>query len=221
MNRKFWMRLPCILALSGPAAAVVPVGSVVIYSDGKVEKLLANEEGRLTWEDDRKRVYVRSKNPIEPLLERRDFLSGRAYVQTRNSGNPDLILTQPPGTRVEFSVIRTENTGENTKRTWECVHQGTREKKVAGAVRKLDSYKCERFVYHRKFWNRMFRETKTFTYSPELGLIVDLKRKTRQASSKRKLVSVIAPDKVDYRRLSKKVRKIRAPEPAPTAQEAR
>jgi hypothetical protein len=67
----------------------------------------------------------------------------------------------------------------------------------------------------------MFRETKTFSYSPELGLIVDLKRKTRQASSKRKLVSVIAPDKADYRRLSKKVRKIRAPRPATAAQEAR
>jgi len=213
MQRRFWIQLPCILALSGSAIAAVPVGSVVIYSDGQVEKLLSDKNGILTWEDDRKRTYVRSANPIIPVLERKEFLSGRSYKQVVSSGDPNSILIKPPGSRVEFSVVRTRNTGEKTKRTWECVRQGKTQKKVAGALRDLDDYVCERFVYHRKFWTRMFRETKKFSYSAELGLVVDLKRKTRKTSSRKKLVTVIPPDKVDYRRLSKKLRKIRTPKP--------
>ncbi len=214
MHRRILIQLCCLLAISAPVLSAVPVGSVALYSDGKVEKLLANENGLLTWEDDRKRIYVRSGNPILPVLERRDFLSGKSYRQTLNSGEPDAILTRPPGTRVEFSVMRLKNTGENSKRTWECVLEGRAQKKVAGAMRELDRYKCDRYVYHRKLWNRMFRETKTFSYSQELGLVVDQKRKTRKTTSRSKLVAVIPPEGANYRRLSKKVRKVRAPEKA-------
>ena len=53
--------------------AAVPIGSVVLYSDGDVEKLIAVENGELHWEDDRKRRYVRSSNPAVPLLSRQSL----------------------------------------------------------------------------------------------------------------------------------------------------
>ncbi len=77
-------------------------------------------------------------------------------------------------------------------------------------MRELNSFLCERFVIQRKTWQRNFRESLQFSYSRELGLVVDMHRKTRKKSNSRKLVSIIPPDKAGYRRLSKKVRKLRA-----------
>ena len=195
--------------LHGGVWAALPVGSVVMYSDGRVEKLLSLEDGTQLWEDDRKRRYLRSENPIMPVLERRDFLSGRGYVQTLRSGAPDSIGVRPSGERIEFAVVRTRVGGTPSIRTWECTRQAAQRKKVLGEMRELDAYHCERFVYHRKTWQRQFRESREFLYSPDLDLIVEMHRKTRKKESKWRLVSVIAPEKATYKRLSRKVRKLR------------
>jgi hypothetical protein len=212
MTRRL-VRYPGIAALfcvlSGGAWAALPVGSVVLYSDGRVEKLLSREDGQLLWEDDHKRRYLRSNNPIMPILERRDFLSGRGYVQTLRSGEPDSIGVRPSGERIEFSLVRQLVGGTPSIRTWECTRQAAQRKKVLGEVREVDPYYCERFVYHRKTWQRQFRESREFSYSHDLGLIVEMHRKTRKMESKWRLVSVIAPEKATYKRLSRKVRKLR------------
>lgn len=202
--------LICCLLLGAQAApAVVPVGSIALYSDGRVEKLMANEAGRLHWEDDRKRRFVRATNPIVPPLERTDFLSQRGYRQNTASGDPDAIHRLPAGSPVEFSVIRTRNSGEISKRYWECVYLGKSRQQVLETERDLDRYTCERFVIHRKLHNRSFREKREFSYSPDLGLVVDLQRQTRKNSSSSRLVRVIPPDKADYRTISRAVRKLR------------
>ena len=197
--------------LSGSVVAALPIGSVAMYSDGRVEKLLAYEDGKQLWEDDRKRRYLRSDNPIMPTLERRDFLSGKGYVQNLRTGDPDSISVRPRGERVEFSVVRARAGTTPSVRTWECVRLGTEQKKVLGKLREVENYRCERFVYHRKTWQRQFRESREFSYSRELGLTVKMKRETRKRQSSRRLVSVVAPDKASYKRLSRKVRKLRAP----------
>jgi hypothetical protein len=197
------------LLLSGTALAAVPVGTVALYSDGKVEKLLSAGEEGLRWEDDRKRQYLRSRNPAVPVLERRDFLSGRGYRQVVSGGNPDALRALPPGTPVEFSVIRSRFGGERSKRSWECSHLGRVRQDVLGTERELDRYSCERFVIHRKFHNRSFRERRDFTYSPELAVVVELDRKTRKTSGSRRLVALFPPGKADYKTVSRAVRKIR------------
>ncbi len=58
------------LTFAGPAIAGLPGGSIAIYSDGTVEKLIAIEGEAMRWEDDRKRQYLRSPNPVLPVLER-------------------------------------------------------------------------------------------------------------------------------------------------------
>lgn len=195
--------------LPGGAWAALPVGSVVMYSDGRVEKLLSREDGKLLWEDDRKRRYLRSENPIMPVLERRDFLSAKGYVQTLRSGDPDSISVRPSGDRVEFSVVRERASGTPSIRTWECTRHAAPRDKVLGEMRELDVYRCERFVYHRKTWQRQFRESREFSYSRDLGLIVKMHRKTTKKESKWRLSSVVTPDKATYKQLSRKVRKLR------------
>ena len=196
-------------AMHGGAWAALPLGSVVMYSDGRVEKLLSREDGSLLWEDDRKRRYLRSNNPIMPVLERRDFLSGKGYVQTLRSGEPDSIAVRPSGDRVEFSILRERAGRTPSVRTWECIRQAALSKKILGEVRQLEAYRCERFVYHRKTWQRQFRESREFLYSRDLDLIVKMKRKTRTKESGWRLVSVLPPDQATYKRLSRKVRKLR------------
>jgi hypothetical protein len=199
-----------LCALSGVASAAVPVGSVVMYSDGRVEKLISHGNGGWLWEDDRKRQLVRSENPIVPLLRRTDFLSRKGYSQSVGEGDPDSIKQLPSGTRVGFTVVRTRHTGERSTRNWDCKHLGKRQEKVLGVMRELDSFACERFVIQRKTWQKQFRESRQFSYSRDLGLIVEMQRKTRKKSNNWKLVSIVPPDKVNYQHLSKKVRELRA-----------
>lgn len=205
----------CLLlcaALAWPASslAMVPVGTVAIYSDGPAEKLLAIEDGRMRWEDDRKRLSVRSTNPIVPRLEARTFLSGKGYRQRVVRGDPDTIRTLPQGEPVVFSLLRTRDAGDAQQRHWECVFLGTQQKEVVGTERRLERYQCERFTLHRKLHNRKFRERREFSYSPDLGLVVDMRRETRTKRSRRKLVRLYAPDEATYRRISRAVRKIRS-----------
>jgi hypothetical protein len=211
--KNLW-KLVLLWTLTGGAWAEIAIGSVVMYSDGRVEKLLSREDGKRLWEDDRKRRFLRSENPIVPVLERKDFLSGKGYTQFVAGGNPNAIAARPGGEAVEFSMRRVRNNarGGNSVRRWKCVYNGVVKQNVLGAVRVLGSYACERFVYHRKTWQPQFRESRHFLYSDDLGIVVDMKRKTRKTRSSWKLVSVIPPEKAGYKRLSENVRKLRGRE---------
>lgn len=204
--------LGLFLLMSGGVLAAVPVGSVVIYSDGSVEKLLAREGDTERWEDDRKRQYVRSENPIMPLLEKRYFLRGNGYRQRVVSGNPGSIRELPEGTPVEFSLVRTRDDGSTLQRHWECEFLGNSEKTVMGKKRKLERYSCQRFSIHRKLHNRSFREKREFSYSPDLGLVVDLARETRKKRSRTTIEAILSPKKASYKRISRAVRKVRGAE---------
>jgi hypothetical protein len=181
-----------------------------MYSDGRVEKLMSHRDGELLWEDDRKRQFVRSENPIMPLLRRTDFLSGKGYLQSVGEGDPDSIKQSPGGTRVDFTVVRAKYSGERSTRNWSCKHLGKRQEKVLGVMRELESFACERFVVQRKTWQKQFRESRQLSYSRDLGLVVEMQRKTRNGSTEWKLLSIVPPDKANYKHLSKKVRKLRA-----------
>lgn len=197
------------IAWSTGATAGLPIGSVAVYSDGRVEKLLSRKDGAQLWEDDRKRRYLRSDNPVMPLLWRRDFLSGGGYRQVLGDGKPGSMRKLPTGERVEFKMNRIRHSGERSSRIWECAFLGSERKTVLGKRRSLDSYACERFVYHRKTWQKQFRESRRFSYSPDLGVVVEMTRKTAKKSSRWALAEIIPPAKATYEVLSRKIRKLR------------
>ncbi len=202
----------CTWMLAASAAtAAVPVGSVALYSNGQVEKLLSVDGDEYLWEDDRKRLYLRSANPVIPVLMRRNFLSRKGYEQVVVSGRPDSILSLPVGTPVEFAVRRTKAGGEQSRRDWKCVRTNTRTAKVLGAQRRVDDYTCERFIIHRKFWHPVVKERQEFSYSPDLALMTKMKRTRGEKTRRWRLAKLIAPEKASYKRVSSQVRKLRAP----------
>ena len=198
-----------LMVLSGALAAAVPVGSVAVYSDGDVEKLIESTAQRKVWEDDRKRRYVRSVNPILPVLERKDFLSGRGYRQTVVKGQPDSLDSLNPGRHVEFSIQRVTHDGHTSVREWDCQYLGKRQESVLSKGRMVQRYSCERFTIHRKLHNRVFRERREISYSEELGLVVDLNRTTTKKKTSRKLVALLPPKSASYKKVSALVRELR------------
>lgn len=196
------------LALSTVASATVPVGTIALYSDGRVEKLIAIEDNGLRWEDDRKRQFLRSRNPAVPVLESRQLMPGKSYFQELDSGDPDALKEQPLGTPVHFTMTRHRD-GVSKKRYWKCEFLGSKSEKVLGQSRTLDRYRCERSALSRKF-HYSVRDSREFSYSPELGVLVQMERKTRTRTRTRELVGLFRPGETDHKTLSRKVRKIRA-----------
>jgi glycerol-3-phosphate cytidylyltransferase-like family protein len=202
--------LAMLLTLAaGCATAGIPVGSVALYSDGDVEKLISTKGGKNLWEDDRKRRYLHADNPIQPILERSDFLSGRGYVQTVTKGHPERYRQLGVGQHLEFSLLRTYRDGKVSKREWDCQYQGATQESVLGKVRPLKHFNCERFVIHRKLHNRSFRERRLIAYSEELGMAVEVQRTTRKRTSLHKLMTLLSPGQATYKTLRKMVRQLR------------
>ena len=208
MRRKNLLLISTLFLFAQNAVAI-SIGTIAIYSDGSARKLLAKEGGQWIWEDDRKRRFTIAKNPVMPVLERREFLGGRGYKQHLSGGHPDAIVSQPAGSRVEFSIIKSRHTGKSSKRNYRCERLESGEYKVLGQMRHLDRYLCERFVIHRKYWTKKVKEKREFSYSPELGLIIDLKRQTSKKSSTRELVALIPPGKSSLNKMHGVLRKLR------------
>jgi|GEM_PF-5565411 len=196
------------IAISTAASATVPVGTIALYSDGRVEKLIATEEEGLRWEDDRMRQFLRSRNPVMPVLESRQLVTGNVYFQELERGDPEQIKQLPLGTPVHFSVIRHRD-GERKRRFWKCEFLGSVREEVLGEPRDLERYQCKQSSFTRKLWLRI-RDTREFTFSPELGVIVSMERKTAKGKTRaRQLVAMFEPGEADYKTLSRAVRKIR------------
>jgi hypothetical protein len=196
------------LALSSVASATVPVGTIALYSDGRVEKLIAIEDQGLRWEDDRKRQFLRSRNPAVPVLESQQLMPGKSYFQELVNGDPDALKKQPLGTPVHFTMIRHRD-GGTKRRYWKCEFLGSKREAVLGQSQTLDRYRCERSALSRKF-HYSVRDSREFTYSPELGVLVQMERKTRTRTRSRELVALFRPGEADHKTLSRAVRKVRA-----------
>lgn len=202
MANKLLFLIPVLLLLPDLVLAI-QAGSVVIYSDGSAEKLLAKNAAQSHWEDDRKRRITRSTNPILPVLERTEFLGNRGYSQSVTDGGPDAMPVPVEGNSMAFTVTRISHAGKRSMRNWECTHLGTEDSKVLGKTRRLEHYSCQRFVLKGKYWSRQIIEKKEFSYSPDLGLVVDLKRHRKTTVSSRKLVKILPPAQANYKQVRK------------------
>jgi hypothetical protein len=188
----------------------IQAGSVVIYSDGSAEKLLAKNAAQSHWEDDRKRRITRSTNPILPVLERTEFLGNRGYSKSVSDGDADAMPVPMEGNSVAFAVTRISHAGKRSMRNWECTHLGTEDSKVLGKTRRLEHYSCQRFVLKGKYWSRQILEKREFSYSPDLGLVVDLKRHMNNTVSSRKVVKILPPTKANYKQVRKALKPYRS-----------
>jgi hypothetical protein len=201
--------LAVLIAISTSASATVPVGTIALYSDGRVEKLVAIEDNGLRWEDDRMRQFLRSTNPIMPVLESRQPVTGKGYMQRLKSGDPASVKQMPAGTPVHFSTVRYSDTGAKT-RYWRCEFLGTSVDVVLTTARTLERYRCQRSSLSLgRTPGLRVRDTREFTFSPELGVMVELERETAERTRSRQLVALFSPGSVDQKTLSRAVQNVR------------
>lgn len=99
------MILPALAA----AAAFVPLelpqytpGDAFVYSDGRVERVIADDGTRLTWAGLSGPSYRRSRNFVVPVLQWR---SGRGTGRREVRGNPDALWPLGKPRSARFRVV--------------------------------------------------------------------------------------------------------------------
>ena len=207
MIRLFTVCLVLILAI--PAQASTQVGSVAIYSDGRVEKLLEKNSEWSLWQDQRKRLYKRSVLPFLPDLSYQKFPDpSKGFSHTIFFGNPENLIPYGRADVVDFELIK-KTSRSSGKKYWQCSFDGEGKFTLGKKRIKTMNYDCVRWVLYKETVPKT-KETIRLKYSPKLGLVVDRKRRDSKGKKERvKLVKVLKPKKATAKRISRAVYKIR------------
>jgi len=211
MRQKHIAKMAALLIFV-PAISMAEIkpGSVVIYSDGDVEKLLVTNKEWSLWEDQRKRQYKRSYLPYFPVLEYRRFgEQPSGYDQFV----PDLgkVELRPFSDResVRFDLTRKDLQSGIKKRSWRCSYAG-RGNFSLSKMQQLSTYEysCLRVVVNKRYIEKI-RERLQLSYSPELRLVmkqikIDRYGKERQIEVER----ILPPERATAKRISRTVYRI-------------
>ncbi|MBN0986579.1 hypothetical protein [Amphritea pacifica] len=210
MRQKHLTKLAALLVIVPVMSmAEIKPGSVVIYSDGDAEKLLAANKEWSLWEDQRKRQYKRAYLPYFPVLEYRRFgEEPSGYDQFV----PDLseVELKPFSDResVQFDLTRRDLQKGTKKRLWRCSYAGIGSYVLRKQQLKTHEYSCRRLVVDKRFIEKV-REQLLLSYSPELNLVVKQVKTNRYG--KEQLVQVeriLTPERATRKRIARTVYKI-------------
>lgn len=162
----------CALFLAAPSALgqALPTyrpGEVFIFDNGRVEEVRAAEGDTVTWAARSGRTYVRSINPVVPILE----WSFRGQVgERRVLGEPDALWPLRAGTSVQFrtvNIARGEDGGDSRRslHLWRC--SVGRPERVATPAGPFDAHplRCDRFSPS----SMRVMERITWHYSEDVG----------------------------------------------------
>jgi len=205
------LTLATMLVASTQVNAELKPGSVAIYSDGSVEKLVRIEDGWRLWESERKRLYSRSDLPVVPVLHYQKFPDrSQGYRQRVINGQPQLLLPFGAEESMGFDVQRISSSTGNTVRRWDCKYVGKGSFTLRKTKLKTEKYECSRFAVKATKTDEL-KETVRLKYSPKLGLVVDRRSTSAKGKKERvKLVRVLKPGKVTAKRIARTVYKLRA-----------
>jgi len=164
-----------MLALLAAAAALpAPIelpryqrGDAFVFSDGRVERVIADKGERLTWAGLGGASYQRSRNFIVPVLQWR---SGRGMGKREVRGDPDALwpITRPRSARFRVITETRANPQAAPKRSvslWVCKTGKARQDTVAAGTYEAIPVLCDRYspttmrLLERRQWD----------YAPELG----------------------------------------------------
>lgn len=158
------------LSFAAPIFDVRP-GTVVVYSDGDVERLMSRSSDSSTWEDSRKRVYERSHLGFFGDLSESRFPPGSR--ETRWSASPESLArleNATPGSSVTYSVRRTRD-GVPKDLSWSCTYNGVKNTTVLDTQLLVKAYDCSRYSVSVKRGSS-FKEQREVLYSPDLEMVV-------------------------------------------------
>lgn len=167
-----------MLALIAAAATALPAvpaiampryerGDAFVFSDGRVERVIAADGERMTWAGLGGASYKRSRNFIVPVLQWR---SGRASGLREVHGNPDALwpLDRPKSARfrvVTETKANPQATGKRSVSLWVCKTGKARMFSVPVGEYSAIPILCDRYspttmrLLERREWD----------YAPELG----------------------------------------------------
>lgn len=191
------------------AQADIQIGSVAIYSDGSVEKLVQRKEGWTLWEDERKRLYKKANYPAWPVLKYQEFPDrSEGYVQKLAFGKPDTIKPMGEKQSVTFELTKTSN-DTYLQRYWRCLYDGKGSFTLGSTKYRTLNYDCTRFILLKAVYPKP-REEQRIKYSPTLGLVVDRRSVDYKGRSERlKLERLLSPEKATAKRIGQTVYAIR------------
>ncbi|WP_415897946.1 hypothetical protein ACMXYX_06205 [Neptuniibacter sp. QD72_48] len=195
---------------AGAIAASNDIGTVAIYSDGKVEKLVEKGTGWEVWEDQRKRLYKRSIHPVVPVLSYQKYPDRtQGFTQAVKFGSPEELIPFGKDDVVEFELNRQSPKSGNSIRYWRCTYHGEGNFKLKKKKYKTNKYTCARSAFWKEVVAKV-REVHDIEYSPELGLIVSRRTKDRNWDVKKvELEALLTPERATAKRISRIVYKLR------------
>jgi hypothetical protein len=191
------------------AMAGLKPGSVVIYTDGDVEKLLVQNQESAIWEDQRNRRYKRSYLPYFPVLEYRRFKedpSGYDQFVTDMSA----VELKPFGSResVQFTLTRRDLNKGASSRLWRCSFVGSGSYRLSKQDLVTQDYSCTRFSVN-KYYVESFREKLVVSYSPRLNLVVKQVKTNRRGKETQVAVKrILTPERATAKRIARTVYKL-------------
>lgn len=142
-----------------PQADVPAIGTTFVFSDGRVERVVAYEDNAIRWASRRGGEYVRAQNIALPILEWE--VGGREGIR-RVYGEESNFWPPQPGKRDRFRVVTEIEAGKSIERSiqlWTC-HVGKAEEinTPAGAFSAMP-VTCDRFsnatmgLIERRTWH--------------------------------------------------------------------
>ena len=207
MNKTITMVTTALaLLLTTSAWAELKPGSVVIYSDGDVEKLLQRDEQWTLWEDQRKRQYKRAYLPYIPVLEYRRFEDQPSGYDQSVDNLPALALKPfSQSERVQFSLKRQDLRKGSSDRVWQCFYNGTGRFELGKKRYATDKYRCKRFSL-KKFTTYILKEEIWFYYSPTLDLVMkQVRTNSKGQKSRVEVTKILSPERATAKRISRTV----------------
>jgi len=194
-----------------PRQPMYAPGSVFIYSDGKVEKLIEKGDGWYLVEDMRKRRYRRDLNFTLPPLAYDSPTS--SYRQRLNSGNPDAIFPLDQSQPTGFSLKKEKRGKRQTIHTWSCNKAEPTRLNIMGEQAPVYRIRCTRYK-----WKKVYevKEEHDLYFDPESAWVV--KRVIRKNGAERTstLVSVLPPEKATAKAIIRQLKKLKRKQAAIT-----
>lgn len=185
----------CLLFLCAPPllANELQTGSVAIYSNGQVKKLVAQKPGWTRWESARKRSYTLSYLPYLPTLEYQRFPPERGgYSRQVNLTDPLELVPFGNETSISFVLNRIKSDGSSSKRHWRCRYQGKGYETMQERRWSVENYRCTRF---NPFSRKSFSRQRDLSYSPDLGMIItETLTRRGQPAKETRLEYLLAPE---------------------------
>ncbi|GGC04632.1 hypothetical protein GCM10011352_33540 [Marinobacterium zhoushanense] len=188
----------------------LPLGSVAIYSNGQVKKLVQNGPDWTLWESARKRLYKESYLPYLPTLEYRRFPAERGgYTRRVVSGDAAQLVPFGDQQSVTFTIDRMKSDGSSDQRRWRCNYEGTGQESLMETNWAVQLFSCSRFGSSSGGAVKL-KEQREISYAPELGIVVkEILSRPRKGTKVTRLQYLLSPQEASYQRIADLVKTLR------------